>query len=237
MKENRWKNITTCVRLIKYGMNAKQCLGAMLLFTVVGIAFEIMNLLGTEGYSSRFVVDFGAVFLYSAAMYPAQILMSLDISGMVQASPYKRRIQTDAAAFTTLCGNLTALVITLSVYGLAARAMPQRAALIWSGLPAVGVMGLVLSIMGAILYKFYILGIVVIAVMFGGISSWISIGRNMGLESGLNLLGSLPLPAAITFCAALILLGGGIQYLIFRVIYKRPFSKGAFGNAVEKKFV
>lgn len=237
MKENKWKNIITCVRLIKYGMNAKQCLGAMLLFTVIGIAFEIMNLLGTEAYSNMLVFDFGVVFLYSAAMYPAQILMSLDISGMVQASPYKRRIQTDTAAFTSLCGNLAALAITLLVYGLAACAMPQRAALIWSGLPAIGFTGLVLSIMGALLYKFYILSIVVLAVMFGGIGSWISIGRNMGLESGLNLLGSLPLPAAIAFCAALILLGNGLQYLILRAVYKRPFSKGAFGNAVGKKFV
>lgn len=233
MKENQQKDIITYVRLIKYGMNARQCLCAMLLFTVIGIAFEIMLALGTGVYRDLVWIDFGALFLYSAAMYPGQILMSLDISGMVQASPYKRKIQTSAMAFVSLCGNLAAFVIVLLVRGLSAWGMPQRAALIWSGLPVIGLMGMGLSIMGALLYKFYILSLIVIAVVFGGCGSFGAVGGNVRM----NMPGVMSLPAAIALCVALILLGNGIQYLIVRIIYKRPFSKGAFGNAVGKKFV
>lgn len=237
MDRNKWKDIITCVRLIKYGMNVKSSLGAMLLFTAVGIAFEIMHMLGLEEYRNMVGIDFGALFLYSAAMYPAQILMTLDISGMVQASPYKKRIQTSVMSFTSLCGNLAALAIMLLVRGLGAFVMPQRAALIWHDLPVIGLMGLGLSIMGALLYKFYILSIIVLAVVFGSAGSWMAIAENMGMETGMNPMGNMSLPAAIAFCVVMILLGNGIQYLIARMIYKRPYSKGAFGNAVGKKFI
>lgn len=237
MDRNKWKDIITCVRLMRYGMDVKRCLGAMILFIVVGIAFEIMHMLGMEEYRNMVGIDFGALFLYSAAMYPAQILMSLDLSGMVQASPHKKRIQTSVMSFISLCGNLTALAIVLLARGLGAFAMPQGAALIWHDLPVVGLMGLGLSIMGAILYKFYILGIIVLAVTFGGAGSWMAIAENMGMGIGMNLPGGMSLPAAIAFCVVMILLGNGIQYLIARMIYKRPYSKGAFGNAVGKKFI
>lgn len=236
MKENKWKEMKAYVRLIKYGMDARRCLWAMLLFAVVGIAFEIMFTLGSGVYRGQVVIDFGALFLYSAAMFPAQILMSLDISGIVQASPYKRRIQTSAMAFVSLCGNLTALVIVLLVRGLSACVLPQRAALIWSGLPFIGLMGLGLSIMGTLMYKYYIFSIIVLAVVFGGAGSFLAVGRNMGLETG-NMPGGMSLPGAIAFCVVMILLGNRIQYLIARIIYKRPFSKGVFGNAMGKKFI
>lgn len=237
MERNKWKDIITSVRLIRYGMNVKQCLGAMLLFIVIGIAFEIMNMLGMEEYRNMVGIDFGALLLYSAAMYPTQILMSLDLSGMVQASPYEKGIQTSVMSFVSLCGNLAALAIVLLVRGLGAWIVPQRAAMIWYDLPVIGLMGLGLSIMGVFLYKFYILSLIVLAVVFGGAGSWIAVAGYMGMGTGMNILGRMPLPASIAFCAAMILLGNGIQYLIARMIYKRPYSKGAFGNAVGKKFI
>lgn len=124
--KNKWKDSITCVRLMKYGMSAKQCFGTMILFMVIGIAFEMVTVLGVDAYPFGWL-DFGALFLYSAAMYPAQILMTLDISGMVQASPYKKQIQTGAMSLASLCGNLAALVILLLVRGLGACMAPERA--------------------------------------------------------------------------------------------------------------
>ena len=240
MRKNRWKDIRTCMKLIKYGMSAKQSFGTMSLFIVIGIAFEMMWVLGfDEGVFRSTTLDFGALFLYSAAMYPAQILMTLDISGMVQASPFKRTIQNSAASFACLCGNLTVFAIVLLIRLAGAHILPERAALIWDTLPGVGIMGLALSVMGALLYKFYIVGIIALAVIFGAYGGFISISR-MGASNGsaLPLPGSaLPLPAVIVLCIAMILLGSGLQYLLTGLFYKRPFSKGAFGNAAGKKFV
>ena len=237
MKKNQWNDIMACVRLTKYGMNAKMSFGSMVLFTVIGIAFEFMNTLGMEAYRDRLLMDFGALFLYAAGMFPAQILMTLDLSGMVQASPHKKRIQTSAMSFVSLCGNLAALLIVVLIRGLSACIMPQRAELIWFTLPVVGLMGMGIAIMGALLYKFYIVSLIVISVVFGGVGSMMSISRSTELEAGQNVLGSMSVPVAIVLCAAMILLGNGIQYLLTRVLYKRPYSKGAFGSAVAKKYV
>lgn len=225
------------MKLIKYGMSAKQSFGTMILFMVIGTAFELMAVLGVNNSTNTFWIDFGALFLYSAAMYPAQILMTLDISGMVQASCYKKRIQTSAMSLASLCGNLGALAILLLIRALSACIMPERAYLIWDSLPAVGILGLSLSIMAALMYKFYILSIIVLAGIFGTFSSLIGYQNFMGMEAAPGILRGMPLPAAIAFCIVMILLGNGIQYLVARAIYKRPFSKGAFGNAIGKKFI
>lgn len=221
---------------MKYGMSAKQCFGTMILFMVIGIAFEMVTVLGIGAYPFGWL-DFGALFLYSAAMYPAQILMTLDISGMVQASPYKKQIQTGAMSLASLCGNLAALVILLLIRGLGACIAPERALLIWETFPLIGIMGLGLSIMGALMYKFYILSIIVLALIFGTAGSLG--GFQGGLEAGndAGLLNSMSPAVAVVFCVIMILLGNAIQYLVVRALYKRPFSKRAFGNAVGKKFV
>ncbi|MDE6923723.1 MAG: hypothetical protein K2O97_13665 [Acetatifactor sp.] len=233
MRKNKWKDIRTCMKLIKYGMSAKQSVGTMILFIVIGVTFEMMWVLGFyEGVFRNTTLDFGALFLYSAAMYPAQILMTLDISGMVQASPFKRTIQNSAASFACLCGNLAVFAIVLLIRLAGAHILPERAAVIWDTLPAVGVMGLALSVMGALLYKFYIVSIIALAVIFGVYGGFISISR-MGASNG----SAFPLPASIVLCIVMILLGNGLQYLLTGLFYKRPFSKGAFGNAAGKKFV
>jgi len=209
----------------------------MLLFILIGIVMEMVTLLGEGGVFLTGSLDFGAIFLYSAAMYPAQILMTMDISGMVQASPYKKRIQTGAMSFVSLCGNLAALLILLLLRGLGACIMPENAPLIWSTLPAIGIMGFALSIMEALMYKFYILSIIVLAGVFGTVGSMVSYQVEMGTEAVPGILTGMTLPAAVLFCFAMILLGNGIQYLVVRALYKRPFSRGAFGSAAGKKFI
>lgn len=221
---------------MKYGMSAKQSFGTMFLFVVIGIAFEIVTMLGVGGQPFGWL-DFGALFLYSAAMYPAQVLMTLDISGMVQTSPYKKQIQTGAMSFASLCGNLAALVILLLVRGLGAYIAPERAIQIWGTFPLIGIMGLGLSIMGALMYKFYILSIVVLIVIFGTAGTLGSFQGGMEMENSAGFLNSMSPSMAMVFCVIMILLGNAIQYLVVRALYKRPFSKGAFGNAVGKKFV
>ena len=72
---------------MKYGMGLKQCIGTMILFAGIGIVFEMLIVLGEGGQYLNRALYFGALFMYSAAMYPAQVLMTLDISGLVQASP------------------------------------------------------------------------------------------------------------------------------------------------------
>lgn len=235
MKKNKWKDVITCISLTKCGMSAKQTFGTMILFVVIGIAFEMMLVLGVRNRIISLWSDFGALFLYCAAMYPGQLLMTLDISGMVQASRYKKVIQTSAVSFVSLCGNLGALAILLLVRVLGAHIMPERADLIWGTLPIVGIMGLGLSIMGVLMYKFYIVSILVLTGVYGLSGGLMGYQNGMGMEGG--ILPAMPLPAAIAFCIAMIFLGCGIQYLTARAIYKRPFSKLAFGNAVGKKFV
>jgi len=237
MKEKKWENLITCVRLMKYGMSAKQCFGTMILFMVIGIVMEMLTVLGAGGLVWNTTLDFGAIFLYSAAMYPAQVLMSLDISGLVQASPYKKRIQTGAMSFASLCGNLAAMVILLLLRALGAYMAPERAPLIWGTLPAIGIAGFALSIMGALMYKFYVLSVIALAVIFGTFGGMIRYQEETGIENAAGILSGMSLPAAIAFCFAIIFLGNAIQYLVARALYKRPFSKGAFGSAAGKKFV
>ncbi len=236
MKKEKWNELVNCVRLLKYGMSAKLCLGLMLLFVGIGIAFEMMIVLGAGGRFLNRVLDFGALFLYSAAMYPVQMLITLDLSGMVQASPYKRRIQTSAMSLLSLGCNLVVLAILLLIRFLGVCLAPERGAWIWSSLPAVGIMGMALSIMTTLMYKFYIFSMVVICVVCGTLGSISAYQGSMGITAGIPAK-VVPFPVAAASCIAMILLGNAIQYLLTRALYKRPYSKGVFGSAVGKKFI
>lgn len=236
MKENKWKDLISCIGLVKYGMSVKQCFCTMTLFMVIGIAFEMMTLLWTNGILMNRVLDFGALFMFSAVVYPVQMLITLDITGMVQASPYKKRIQTSAMSLISLWGNLVVLVILLLIRGLGAWLVPERAAVIWNTLPTVGILGLGLSVMIALAYKFYIVSVIVMILVFGASGGFNGIYRIGEMETP-GMTDGLSPAAAIGFCVIMIFLGNALQYVINRVIYKRPFSKWAFGSALGKKFV
>lgn len=233
--ENRKRNeLTTCFKLLRYTMNAKMSIVSIIIFITVGTLFELLTVFAGNRISFQTWLDYGALFLFTAAMYPAQLIYSMDMSGMVQSSAYKKKIQTLFPAILSFMSNLTAMVFLLLIRGLGAQLRPDKASQLWTGMFFNGILLLLMNMMTVLIYKFYVVTIVLFAVACGALASMWSVQPFLGDIVGRETVISSPF--VILFCLTMVFVGIIIQYFLARAIYKFPFSKRAFGR-VESKFM
>lgn len=236
METTKKDELKTYAMLIKHGINVKLNVVVMILFIFAGIMGELVVVFVDAVGQRMFGLDFGALMLLCAAMYPMQLLMSANLSSMIQASAYRKRLHTAAPALLCLGSNLIAVTVILLIRGLGVWAMPHRAAEIMRGLVGVGFLVLGIDILASVLYKFFYLSMVIyMALIF-----FFSLGLyQQTLAEGMDFVVrrlSLP-PIAIAFCLAMVFLGAAVQYLLNRAVYKQPLSRAAFGNNAAKKLV
>ena len=96
-------------------------------------------------------------------------------------------------------------------------------------------MTMMVLILTVIMYKYFWIAMVVLYVFMmgiGGRAGYLSVVK--GPQDG--LFAKVPVLGDIVIAYAFVLLGVGISYLISLALYKRPFSKAAFG-AVMSKYV
>ena len=215
-------------------MNPKMTIVSIIIFISVGTLFELLTVFAGNRISFQTWLDYGALFLFTAAMYPAQLIYSMDMSSMVQSSAYKKKIQTLFPAILSFTFNLTIMVFLLLIRGLGAQLRPDKMLQIWTGMFFNGILLLFMNLMTVLIYKFYVLTMVLFAAACGALASVWSVQPFMrdivGWESVISA------PFVILFCLVMVFVGILIQYFLARAIYKHPFSKRAFGR-VESRFV
>lgn len=236
MEKTKKDDLKTYVMLMKHGVNVKLTMALMVLFIFVGIIIELgVVFMDTSG---RLMVDFGALILLCAAMYPMQLLMSANLSTMIQASAYRKRLHTAAPVLLCLGCNLAVLAAILLIRGLGVWAMPHRAAEIMRGLADVGLLVLGIDILASVLYKFFYLSMAIYVVLCSSLG--FTTGYRQVLAERMDIVRrwlGMSAPAAIAFCLAMVFLGAAVQYLLNRAVYKHPLSRAAFGNNTAKKLV
>ena len=155
-------------------------------------------------------------------------MVTTDVSHIVQTSSYKKKIQTKMFAEVFLITSLAAMTFLVFIRTIAGVVHPDLAAKLWNDIPIAGIMTMMVLIFTVIMYKYFW-----IAVFMMGISSragYLSVVK--GPQDG--LFAKVPVLGDIVIAYAFVLLGVGISYLISLALYKRPFSKAAFGAAMSK---
>ena len=233
--ENRKRNeLMTCFKLLKYTMNAKMSIATISIFFAVGTLFELVTVFAGNRITFQTWLDYGALFLFTAAIYPAQLTYSMDMSSMVQSSAYKKKIQTLFPAILSCMSNLTVMAFLLLIRRLGAQLQPDRVLQIWTGMFFNGILLLFMNMMTVLIYKFYVVTIVLFAIVCGALASAWSVRPFMGDIVGWEIVISAPF--IILFCLTMVFVGNLIQYFLAKAIYKHPFSKRAFGR-VESRFM
>lgn len=226
-------------KLAFYGISKTANLVFMAAFAVIGILLEVMTVADQAGGGGHFsgiytVLDLGAVFLFCAIMLPGQLATSLDVSLLAQASPYKKKLQTDIACALTMWSSLAAMAVIVIIRLIGAAVAPGQAEAILGQLPVAGTIGFVLILFSGVLYKFFVLSMIILYVIVFAGGMGLGILDTMGKFSGMFGSG-LPAAASVLLAFAFVLAGCGLQWLITRAAYKRPLSKYAFGAAAQKE--
>lgn len=172
--------------------------------------------------------------MFCAAMFPGQLVTSLDVSLLAQSSPYKKKLQTDYVCLLALFGNLAAMAVIVVIRLIGAVAAPEQSSVLLGMLPVIGAIGFLLILYSGVMYKFFIFSLITLYVIMlvGGsyVGFWVGMGKTFDVS-----LGSLPASASILLSFVFVIAGCGMQYLITKAAYKRPLSKYVFGASMRKQ--
>lgn len=207
------KEIKLGFKLIKYSYKLKMNIGMLILFLAIGVFSEVM----TKGTSL-----IGGVYLMIGGMFAYQMVMSMDVSLMIQSTAMKKKLQIYIPAmvsFIIYVAIFTFLVIekVILMQNYAAETFEFVNTLLWIEMIMASV-----YIYTSICYKFFVLGFIVFMA--------IDMSMFMGLlTSGIMAaMEKLPFGVIVVIGYAIIILGTLLVVGVGNLLYKKPLSEFAF---------
>ena len=164
----------------------------------------------------------GGFYIVLTSIYLFQFVMSLSMSDMIQSSGIGRRIQLDMPV--KLNGFLSIVLYTLLiVFRLSmARIHPEYIVDNTSSLLMIDIMFFLLFIYTGFVYKYFIVSIVVFCFTFAFITT------GMNIMNSLDIFSKVSLNDVVIFGYNVIIIGVIIQYLICKILIRKPISQRAF---------
>ena len=104
-------------KLVQYGLSLKKQLGFAALFAGIGIVLEIV----TQGRQST-----GAFYIVLSGLFIYQLIISADVSTLVQSSPYKKKIQCFYPIISVVPWTYITFTIIVVIHWLFAKAGGER---------------------------------------------------------------------------------------------------------------
>lgn len=207
------KDIKLGFKLLKYSYKLKMNAGMLILFLAIGVASEVM----TKGTSI-----IGGVYFMLCGMFAYQMVMSMDVSQMIQSTSMKKKLQIYIPA-------MVSFIIYMVVYTFI---VVERIILIQNHVADAGELSYTLFsidivmisvfLFTSICYKYFILGFIVFMAIF--MSSYTAL-----MVSGvMAVMEKLPFAANVVIGYAIIILGTAFLIGMGRLLYKKPLSEFAF---------
>ena len=172
-----------------------------------------------------FIAPVLAVVLVGVIAATYQLIMSMDVSELIQSTSLKKKLQIYIPVMSSTVINLvvfTFLVIERVI--LIQNSVADKKQLIFT-LFTLDVELLTVYLYTSICYKYYVLGFIVFMVLFMGVFTVFSGAAFVPVSNAVFKLG-LPVVALLGYIA--ILAGGAFEILIGELLYKKPLSEFAF---------
>lgn len=202
------------VKLLKYTYGIKSSLLGSVLLLAGGIFYSLLP----EEQSRMWLASYMILVI---TMFPVQLLYSLGVSNMVQASPCKRKMQTSTIVILNVSVILVLLLPILSIKGVQLGMGLRTEEYVSFELLLDAVLIFLLLLYNGFAYKFFMVATVTFCVMMVIVSGGAALSMGMGILQDVKLW----LAVAILFLA--ILAGAALQYLVSCLLYRRPLSKQA----------
>lgn len=228
------KEFVKAMKILRYSISVKMNILCAILFSVVGLFTDVMQCIGMQSYGSDGnligEIGLGAFLFLCAGMFPAQMLISLDVCNLTQTSPYKRKYQTSMPSIFN--GGFLALCYTILVVERVIVWSITKNAEVFNNLLVIGISAAVVILYCMFVYKFFVLSIIILyMLMFTG---GIVIGIVSRVVDGIALPLSTSPVLAVILSYVLILIATIAHYVMTRLLYKYPLSKYAFGAALRR---
>lgn len=203
-------------QLMKYGYKIKMNVIMMIVILAFGIVAEI---------SSKGTSFLGGFYLMMTGMFAYQLIMSMDISEMVQSSAAKRKLQVGLPVVASTVVYLASYTFLLVERVILIHQNPQSKEELLYTLFTILLIMITVYIFSSICYKYFVAGFILFLILFIGVDTGAVILWNNGIGAWLCQIG-LGWLAVLGY--AVVLLGGGLEYLLGSLLYRKPLSEFAF---------
>ena len=196
-------------QLMKYGYKIKMNVIMMIVILAFGIVAEI---------SSKGTSFLGGFYLMMTGMFAYQLIMSMDISEMVQSSAAKRKLQVGLPVVASTVVYLASYTFLLVERVILIHQNPQSKEELLYTLFTILLIMITVYIFSSICYKYFVAGFILFLILFIGVDTGAVILWNNGIGAWLCQIG-LGWLAVLGY--AVVLLGGGIEYLLGSLLYRK----------------
>lgn len=213
------------LKLIRFCTSRRTNIVLLIIFLILGVMLEILGSTGLLLLNEAFPVGGGAIFLLCTAIFPSQMIVSVDVSLLAQTSPYKKKLQTTLFSWILLVSMLCAmtLILVIRCVGTALRHAPMKEL---NFLP-VGLFAAGIILYSGVAYKFFIGSVVALYVaMIAGGAAYGYMGAADIQIGWLDRIGANP-AVCVVLSYVLIAAATGLEYLISQALYRFPLSKYA----------
>lgn len=217
-------NLKLGFKTLKYAHAVKSTLIMSGVIMILGILMCVMNVAVEYTFP-------GGYFFMLTALFMVQLLYSVNISNLVQASPVKKRLQTSVPAVMSTFCMLAGYLLTVLTEGIVAYFRPEGINYICGQILFTAVLAGVIMLYTGICYKYFAAATIMFAAVFSLFYSYLIRGWFISFAGG--GWGMFALTAAIGL--AVILICGVLQYLLSLAVYKVPLSKQAQAASLRKQ--
>lgn len=210
------KDIKLGFKLLKYGYKLKLNVIMLVFFAIFGIASEIF---------SKETSIIGGVYFMMSGMFTFQLIMSMDVSELIQSTSLKKKLQIYIPVLASTVINLILFTIfVVERVVLIQMGVADKTQIIYT-LFMLDVILLITYLYTSICYKYFVLGFILFMVMFMAAFMALDNSAFMGFADTIAALG---LPVIALFGYIAIFAGGALEILIGELLYKKPLSEFAF---------
>lgn len=205
------KNIKLGVRLLRYGDGPQNSVLWAFIYLMMGLVLSFLGKL-----LDRRVLP-GEIFLALAAVIPGQCIYSFGSSGVAQAAPSRRQLQTWIPAAVTVCFAAAVYLAYSLINGILLMGEPGYREAVCAETAGLAGWLAFMMILIAVVYKFPRMSVFVecsLALLYsvGKAEGWLQVSAGGPGAFGRVFLTGL----------AVILLGDLVQYGLSRLLYKKP---------------
>ena len=204
------KDIKLGFKLLRYGYKLKLNVIMLVFFAIFGIASEIFS----KGTSI-----IGGVYFMMSGMFTFQLIMSMDVSELIQSTSLKKKLQIYIPVLAS-----TVIIFVVERVVLIQMGVADKTQIIYT-LFMLDVILLITYLYTSICYKYFVLGFILFMVAFMAAFMALDNTAFMGFADTIAALG---LPVIALFGYIAIFVGGALEILIGELLYKKPLSEFAF---------
>lgn len=224
MRINMIKDLKLACHLIKFGLAFKMELFFGILFAVIGIITE---------FFSKGATFVGGFYIVLSVFMIFQLILSLDLSTLLQSSGYKRKIQLTFPYLVVVPLMLIAFTIVVILHvsfiytGVDGYSADDNLLMQTQYLLLLGFTLFLTQIYFGLCYKYFLLSTIALVVTIMPAILVINVFSFMT-----DICSSLPLTILLSYI--LVLAGSALSYLLSACLYRKNLSKSVFQSALKR---